>query len=244
MQHRIVVAALAALAAAACGALPCAADPLASASLEMIRPLGDTYNERSSDGDQYPQSLGVRAAFNVRDYALTLQYWRSVYRTESAGPGALTRYARLEGGFGTVTPFIARDVSFEAHAERRVSRLVPVYAGLGFVNTWTNYHYPSLSGVGLGLELRPGGAAGLRPFASAFYYPYASGTYVTETLPRRTLTPAFGIEKLELGALLRGRHTPLYGVLGYASEVRTGRGLSNLNRFIRSDPYLGFGAHL
>jgi len=244
VRRRIVTAAVAAFAAAACGALPCAAQPQATASLELIRPLGDTYNERSSDGDQYPQSLGVRAGVAFGDYAVMLQYWRSVYLTESAGPGSLTRYARLEGGFGTVRPFLARDSSFEAHLERRIARVLPLYAGLGVVHTTTNYHYPQLTGAGLGLELRPSTAPGVRPFASMYYYPAASGTYVTETLPTRTMTPAFDISKIELGAVLRGARTPLYGVLGYASEVRTGRNLSNLNRFIRSDPYAGVGIKL
>src|ERR1700736_224887 len=148
-----IVAAAAALAAAVCCGAPCRADPPPASSLEIIRPLGDAYNERSSDGDSYPQSLGLRLLLARGPYALTLQYWRNVYLTESGGPGALTRYARLEGGFGTVTPFIARDSSFEAHLLRRISN-GSLYAGVGAVRTWANYHYPSLTGVGPGVELR------------------------------------------------------------------------------------------
>jgi hypothetical protein len=235
------IAAAAALAAAVCCGAPCRADPPPAPSLELIRPLGDTYNERSSDGDGYPQSLGVRLLLARGPYALTLQYWRNVYLTESGGPGALTRYARLEGGFGTVTPFIARDSSFEAHAEYRILRNAPLYAGIGAVRTWTNYHYPVLTGAGFGLDLHAASTPGMRPFVSAFYYPAASGSYVTESTPTRTMTPAFGIFKIECGTVLRRGNSRLYGILGYASEVRTGRGLSNQNRFIRSDPYAGIG---
>jgi hypothetical protein len=224
--------------------VPCRAEPLPEASFELIRPLGDTYNERSSDGDGYPQSLGARLMFARRDYALTLQYWRNVYLTESGGPGALTQYARLEGGFGTVVPFIARDSSFEVHALGRISRSVPLYAGIGAVHTWTNYHYPSLTGVGAGVELRAATSPGVRPFVSAFYYPSASGTYTTETAPMRTLTPAFGILKVDFGVAIRGKGSLVFGVIGDGQEVRTGQGLSNLNRFIRSDPYAGIGLRM
>jgi len=232
------------LAAAICCGATCSAEPEPAASLQVIRPLGDTYNERSSDGDSYPQSLGVRLLLARRDYAVTLQYWRNVYLTESAGPGTLTQYPRLEGGVGAVTPFIARDSSFEARLEQRISRSIPLFAGIGAVRTWTNYHYPVLTGAGAGLDLHAASAPGVRPFGSAFYYPAASGAYVTETLPARTMTPAFGIIKVELGATVRRGKSRFYGIFGYASEIRTGRALSTQNRFIRSDPYAGIGARL
>jgi hypothetical protein len=243
MLVRKIVAAVAALTAAACAA-PCRAEPAAQASLELIRPLGDTYNERATDGGAYPPSLGVRVLLTHNDYALTLQYWRNVYLTESGGPGALTRYARIEGGFGTVTPFIARDSSFETHLLHRISNRVPLYAGVGAVRTWANYHYPVLTGAGAGIELRAVQSAGVRPFVSAFYYPSASGSYVTESTPTRTLTPAFGILKVELGLVLRSARSPFFVVVGDGQEVRTGQGLSNDVRFIRSDPYLGIGARI
>jgi hypothetical protein len=238
------LAAVAALVAVAVTTTPCRGDPLSTASFELIRPLGDTYNERATDGNAYPQSLGVRVLLARADYALTLQYWRNVYLTESGGPGALTRYARIEGGFGTVTPFIARDSSFEAHLMHRISRSVPLFAGVGAVRTWPNYHYPVLTGAGAGIALRALRSPGVRPFVSAFYYPSASGSYVTESAPTRTLTPTFGILKADLGLVLRSARSPLFVVVGDGQEVRTGHGLSKDVRFIRSDPYLGLGARL
>jgi hypothetical protein len=238
-----IVATAAALAAAVCCGVPCRAEPPSVPSLEIIRPLGDVYNERSTDGDSYPQSLAVRLQLARGPYALTLQYWRNVYLTESGGPGSLTRYARLEGGFGTVTPFIARDSSFEAHAEYRILRNAPLYAGIGVVRTWTNYHYPVLTGAGAGVDLHAANTAGMRPFISAFYYPAASGSYVTETTPARTLTPTFGILKVDFGVVIQSS-SRFFGVIGDSQEVRTGKGLSTDNRFIRSDPYAGIGMRL
>lgn len=244
MLRGIIAAAAAAFVAVVGTAAPCLAEPPPEGSFELIRPVGDVYNERTTDGGAYPQSLGLRVLLARFDYAVTLQYWRNVYLTESGGPGALTRYARIEGGFGTVTPFIARDSSFEIHALHRISRRIPLYAGVGAVRTWTNYHYPVLTGAGAGIELRTVPSPGLRPFVSAFYYPSASGSYVTESAPARTLTPTFGILKADFGFVLRSARSRLFVVVGNGEEVRRGQGLSNDVRFIRSDPYLAIGARL
>jgi len=235
-------AALVAVALLTCAA-PCGAEPANETSVELIRPIGDVYNERTTDGDAYGSSLAARAAFVRGEYSLSLAWWRNVYLTESAGAGSLTRYARIEGGFGTVPPFVATESSLEARLERRIAG-GPLYAGVGLVHTWTNYHYPALTGAGIGAELRASARAGVRPFASAFYYPSASGSYVTEAPPARTLTPAFSILKLDAGVVLRTARSPVYGVLGYANETRSGHGLPSDVRFIRSDPYLGIGAKI
>jgi hypothetical protein len=244
MQRGILAAAVAALVAAGCGAAPCAAEPAPAVSLELIRPFGDVYNERTTDGDAYPASLAARASFARAGYVLEFDWWRNTYLTQSGGAGSLTRYARIEGGFGTTAPFVATESSFEARLERRISRVLPLYAGAGAVHAWASYHYPSLTGLGAGIELRAASAAGLRPFGSAFYYPSASGTYVTETRPARTLTPSFGIVKLDAGLVLNGARSPLYAVLGYANEMRSGHALPSDVRFIRSDPYAGLGIRL
>jgi hypothetical protein len=237
----LFVAVVAAVAAIGIGA-PCRAEK-PEISLEVARPLGDVYNERTTDGDAYPQSIGVRATV-VRDvYALTLDYRRNVYLTESGGPGSLTRYARIEGGFGTIAPFLARESAFEVRVERRIGAS-GLSAGLGLVRTWTNYQYPVLTGIGAGLEFRAATRPGIRPFASAFYYPSASGSYATESLPAQTLRPAFGIIKLEGGVLVRCARSPMYLTLGYDNETRSGRALASDVRFIRSDPYAAVGLRL
>ena len=218
----------------------CRADPGFSGALELARPIGDTYNERTTDGDAYPQSLGARALLARGTLAVWLDYRRNVYRTESRGAGSLTQYARLEGGFGTTVPFLARESSFEARVERRLGAS-PFYAGLGGVRTWTNYNYPVLTGVGAGLELRPDPAPGVRAFGSAYYYPNAAGQYSTESSPSRTLTPAFGIVKLDGGFIVRSARSRVYGIAGYGFEQRLGHALPVDVRFIRSDPYVAIG---
>ncbi len=231
-------------------AAPCAAndaDPspppaAATAALEVFRPVGDVYNERTSDGDAYPQSFGARGYASNGTYAVWLDYRRNVYLTESAGAGSLTHYPRLEGGYGSQTPFLARDSSFETRFERNVG-IPTVFAGIGYDRTWENYHYPDLHGLGLGLEKRATNVPGLRPFGSAFYYPSTTGSYVTETLPARELAPHFRILKLDYGFRYQVK-APVYFVFDYGNEFRRANGIGAQIRFIRSDVTLGLGVHL
>ncbi len=209
-------------------------------SFEITRPIGDAYSERTSDGDAYPQSLAVRAAVNRGSYTVVLDYRRNVYQTENGGAGTFTRYARIEGGTGTAAPFLARESSFEARFERRIGHN-DIAAGVGLLRTWANYNYPSLRGLGIGVERRPRSGAGVRPFGSAFYYPSAYGPYTTETMPVRTLTPSFRILKLDYGVIVRSARSRVDFVVGYGNEFRRGIGLSGDNRFIRSDTYVGLG---
>lgn len=64
----IFAAAFALLATAAC-ASACGAEPTVQASLEIARPFGDVYNERTTDGDAYPTSLGLRGSVGYKSYA-------------------------------------------------------------------------------------------------------------------------------------------------------------------------------
>ncbi len=60
----------------------------------------------------------------------------------------------------------------------------------------------------------------------------------------RTLNPTFRIFKGEFGAVVRSARSPISFNLGFDSELRRGNGLPAQIRFIRSDPYAGFGIRL
>ena len=224
MITRFLSGVVSAVAVFALAGTVCSADdgtgPNAPAAFEIARPIGDVYNERTTDGDSYPQALGVRAYARIHAFAVWFDYRRNVYLTESGGPGTL------------IAPVAVSALG-----------LRDVYAGIGFDQTWENYHYPSLRGIGAGVEKRASDAAGIRPFGSAYYYPWASGSYTTETLPHRELSPNFRILKLDYGFRVQGRG-PVYFVAGYGNEFRRAQGLPAQIRFIRSDLSLGLGARL
>lgn len=239
-RYALAFGAALAIAGSACRA---DADPppgKVSGAFEIVRPIGAVYDEYNSDGggDAYPEALGVRGYVRKGKYAVWLDYRRNVYLTEQY-KNFLTEYPRLEGGYGTVPPFLARDSSFEARFERELG-IRDVYAGVGFDHTWQNYNFPELRGFGAGLEKLASDVPGVRPFGSVYYYPWTSGPYTTETLPHMELNPSFRILKIDYGFRVQSR-SALYFVAGYGNEFRRGRGYPAQIRFIRSDTSLGLG---
>jgi hypothetical protein len=225
-------------------AAPCSADPGdLHPSLEILQPLGDVYNERTSDGDAFPEGRGIRGYLGAHPFSVWIDYHRNVYETQNDGPNTLTEYPRIEGGFGTSVPFLARESTFEARFEHLIGNS-PYYAGIGVEQTWTNYHYPSLRGAGVALERRASSVPGIRPFGSIAYYPAMLGSYVTETVPHQSLQLSYRILKLDYGFMVRVRRSPVYFVADYGNEFRRGNGLPAQIRFIRSDTSLGFGTRL
>jgi hypothetical protein len=222
------------------GRAPAAADP--GVSFDAVRPLGDVYDERTTAGTDYPESLGLRAEWVSGRYAVKLDYWRNVYVTDSDGPGSLTRFPLIQGGYGLTKPFLARETSFESRYERELNHR-SLYAGIGVDRTWTNYNYPSLLGIGAGIEQLPVKGPGIRPFGSAFYYPCASGDYSTDSPPFETLHLHYRIFKLDYGFIFEVPRSPIYFIAGYGNEFRRANGLPAQIRFIRSDPYVGLGTH-
>ena len=219
---------------------PARADPAISGTVEVSRPVGDVYDERTTDGDAYPQSLGVRAFLTRGDLAATLEYRRNVYLTESAGPGTLTRYARLDGGTGTSAPFLARETSFEARVARRLGT-GSLYAGIGAVRTWTNYNYPVLTGARRrhrAARLRGGGHPCVR-----FGVLLSVGIRSIRVGGRLEshAHAEFRMMKADGGVVVRSARSRVYGVLGYGFEQRSGHALPSDVRLIRSDPYVAVG---
>ena len=234
MTLRASGAVLAAALVLAAPSIALAGDP-EPLTLDLTHPIGGVWNEYANPGEEYPQALDVRLRANFGQDAASLEYHRDVYLTQSAGPGSLTRYATLTGGYATVAPFMARDSELEGHYERRVHG--PLAVGVAALHTWTNYAYPPLTALGVGVERLPDWTRQVALYGSAFYYPVASGSYGSE---RAT----FGILKYDAGFRFRpfGAHTYLTG--GYDFESRSGRHLPGAVRTIRSDPYIGIGTRL
>lgn len=243
-MKRLLIATVIAVLPALCGTACWAddGDPTGhvTGAFELVRPIGAVYDEYNSDGggDSYPQALGVRAYARKDRYAVWFDYRRNVYLTEQYR-NELTQYPRIEGGYGAIRPFLARDSSFEARGERELG-IRDVFAGIGFDHTWVNYHFPDVRGLGAGLEKRASDVPGIRPFGSIYYYPWTSGPYTTETLPHQQLEPNFRILKIDYGFRVQSR-SAVYFIAGYGNEFRRARGLPAQIRFIRSDTSLGLG---
>ncbi len=205
--------------------------------LEITHPIGGVWNEYANPGITYPPSLDVRAWGTLGGYDLSFEYHRDVYLTQSAGPGSLTRYATLTGGFATVPPFEARDTELDLRVMRPI-RNHPLAIGLSALETTTNYAYPRLFGLGIGIAKLPDWTGPhVSLFGSAFVYPAASGSL-------GPVHATFAILRTEAGFRFRPSGWPVYFVGGYQNEIRSGRHLPSEVRLNRSDPFVGLGAPL
>lgn len=213
----------------AAGAARAEANPF---DVELTHPIGGVWNEYANPGVDYPQSIQASAGTTLGAYAISVEYHRNVYRTQSAGAGSQTRYATLSGGYAAVAPFFARDMELEARAMRSVRG--PLAVGAGFLSTWTNYGYPPLRGLGAGVARLPRWTGHVSLSGSMFYYPAATGS-------NGTARATFAVLRTDVAARFRPSHSPVYLVGGYENEIRSGHHLPGAVRLNRSDPFVGIG---
>jgi hypothetical protein len=130
--------------------------------------------------------------------------------------------------------FVAGDRTSEVHAAA-CTRVLRIYAGLGYVQTQSSYGYPfgygPLRGVGVGLERFADPTRRLDAFGSLYYYPAAAGSYGAGSV-------SYAVVSFDGG--LRWRIGGSVGlVFGLNEEMRTLRPGSRVGFMIRDGPYLG-----
>lgn len=158
------------------------------------------------------------------------------------GPPPGVGFSTPDGGYSVVPPFTARNTNFDVRAEHTIFGQNS-YAGISYVSTSTSYGYPTLTGVGFGLEqysdFTPFGVYG-----SVFYYPSVNGTFV-QTDP---LSPNFGrsfpVKSSQLKYTVESSlplTRDLYTYFGYGG-YRMLTGTTSTENI--EGPYIGLGARL
>ncbi len=215
------------------GSAPCfaSAEPrtVPAITIEATKALGDSYGPFASDGSEDATSGDVRIRYKHRKYAIEYRYGRSAYLTDNDGPGSRTVFPTFAGGTASVPFFSATETRQELRASFQVTKSFA--AGVGYFRAETNYGYPDLSGIGVGI-----GGAGTRGRlsfdSSLFYYPNVSGRYRSFTLRYRVLSSDF-----EIG--YRIVQPALVLVAGYRNEYREPFTLPYSFAQVRSSPYVG-----
>jgi hypothetical protein len=171
----------------------------------------------------------------------------------SADPGCVTTIGypltQAQSGLGQVyvTAFNAADNDVDAHFAIKVAD-PRVYIGIGgLVKTYDYLGYPTLSGIGFGVEKLPDLDQPFSVYGSAFYYPRVSGTYtfpalaLLGNLSDKQITLAYGEWKYEIGGTLAlGRN--LYLDFGYLGERANARDNAPSPTSLNA-PYVGLGLH-
>jgi len=146
------------------------------------------------------------------------------------------------GGFQTFVPqFNARDYDLDARFGLRV--LNPrIYIGVGYLWRGNNAGYPSMNGVGFGLEKLPSLDRPFDFYGSAYYYPSIKGNMTTGnvlTIPTN-YTLQYNVLKYDLGVSYSFQGIPLFVEAGFLGD-RGWHQLDAPSDFSENGPYVGIG---
>jgi hypothetical protein len=212
----------------------------------FARPL--SYNE-FSDGADCPRSYTISGVITLKSLpiAVKIDYRDNAYLTTSNlldnYGNHYTQFATIDGGTAHTPEFLGRQTTLDTRLEYQIAK-PRVYIGVGYVQTTTNYGYPNVGGVGVGIEKLPDLHPGLSPYASAFYYPSASANYTiadpTSSHYGDSYTQRFAITKYDIGGAVVFAHVPVYLYGGYAGDVYTERANAPIGQ-THAGPYLGLG---
>ncbi len=210
-----------------------------------------TYNEFSA-GQDCPKSYVAAAAYLFKNspFAVKIDYRNDAYvtsdnRTDAFG-NHFTRFSTIDGGSAETPVFLARQSNFDGRLEYKIAD-PRVYVGVGYLQTSTNYGYPHLTAFGVGLEKLPDLDSGLSIFASAFYYPSASGTYTVNDPASinngKSYRQQYAITKYDVGLTLASAHFPVYLYGGFSGDRYVVKQNAPIGQ-THGGPYLGLGVKI
>ena len=134
---------------------------------------------------------------------------------------------------GYVSSFSARENAIDAHLGLKLSQS-KWYVSAGYTTLGNNYGYPTLSGIGFGLQKLPILARPVSYELGAFYYPNVGGTSGPYDLAYKLLT---------YRAALTASIGPTFVEAGYRGDRGYGKAYVPGNGFSHAGPYAGIGLH-
>ncbi len=205
------------------------------------------YNEFSA-GQYCPRSYMISGAymFAHSPFSLNVDYRSYSYVTSdnlSVGTNHYTQFATIDGGTALMPVMLAKQSSLDARVEYEVAA-PRINIGVGYIHTTTNYGYPSLNAIGVGVEKLPDLRPGVKVFGSLFYYPSAHGDYTVTgaTSPNVGITyrQKYDITKFDIGLSLVLKHSPVYLYGGFAGDQYAAKQNAPISQ-THNGPYLGLG---
>jgi hypothetical protein len=169
-------------------------------------------------------------------------------------PGCVTvvgyqNTAALNGlGQAYVPSFYAKEDDLDVRFGLKVAN-PRVYVGVGgFFKHYNYLGYPTVSGVGGGIDKLPDFDAPLAFYGSVWYYPTVTGNYTYPTsvflgpLSGSTAKLSYSVLKYEVGADIGIGGTPLYIDLGYGGDQFHAKTNAPSNTAVTA-PFAGLGLH-
>jgi hypothetical protein len=164
-------------------------EPLRELLLEAGYTIPKVYNNYASGLTGSGTSYVASGAYRLGGWAVKFDERFDRFKTVvnvPGPPGPGTGFLAPDGTYLVVPPFLGRITDSDVRLERGVFTK-SLYLGLSYVGTSTSYGYPTLRGLGAGIE-QYSDFKTFGFFGSFFYYPTVSGTFV-QTNPT---SPNFG----------------------------------------------------
>jgi Copper amine oxidase N-terminal domain len=210
-----------------------------------------TFNE-FSNGHWCRGSYAISGAFWLKNspFALKADFRQDAYTTSDNLIDLIgnhyTRFATIDGGYAAAPVFRAYQSTLDGRVEYKIAR-PGIAVGVGYLRATTNYGYPNLDAIGVGIEKLPDMRPGIEPFGSAFIYPNASGDYTVVA----AASPNFGnsyrqeyeIEKYDLGLAWVLANSPVYLYAGFNGDRYSLRQNAPISQ-THDGPYIGLGVKL
>ncbi len=202
----------------------------------VAKQIAHIYNQIATDGEDSLGSYFAKATARTGTFAFSVQTHFSQYDSQHSGAGTLTVVHTIAGPTLSVPWFVATDQSSEAHVAT-CTHLLSIYAGVGYVQTQSNYGYPygygPLRGLGVGLERFANPQRRIDAFGALYYYPAAVGAYGSGRV-------TYAIVSFDGGFRWRLGRSGVGLIAGLYEEMRTLRPGKRAGFMIRDGPYVGF----
>jgi hypothetical protein len=198
--------------------------------------------------NEYADNVHDSSAYNG-EIGLYLGPWAVIgnvradqYRTsnnaQTLGTGPLTSFATIDGGTATTPVFSARQTAIDGRLEYQIFKPF-IYVAGSYLNIWTNYGGPRLTGGGGGFEKLPDPTHDFGWFGYAFYYPNMRGTYMETSGPNNGLSyqQEYQILTYNIGVNYGQR---IYVIAGFNGDRYTAKKNVPISQ-THAGPYLGLG---
>ncbi len=180
-------------------------------------------------------------------FALKADFRQDTYVTSDNATDLLgnhyTSFSTIDGGTALTPVFQARQSNWDGRLEFKVAS-PRIYIGASYLQSSNNYGYPHWNGFGGGLEKLSDLRSGLGWFASAFYYPTASGNYTVNDPASvnfgKTYRQQYQVIKYDVGLSLASVRFPLYLYGGFSGDRYVAKQNAPIAQ-THAGPYLGLG---
>ena len=150
-----------------------------------------------------------------------------------------TTYGTIDGGTAQIPVSTQNLTQWDGRLEYEILKGHFNIAG-GYVNTYTNFGYPKLTGAGFGLDKLPDFNTPLGWYGSFMYYPNIKGSYTVTSGPAagNQFFQQYSLYRYDIGVNYGPSH--VYVILGYNGDrflVKQNAPVSQTH----SGPYIGLG---